>query len=149
MTIPTAYLLMGIQACGKTTFYHRHLSAAVHISLDVLRTRHQEAKVLEECLRSRRSFVVDNTNPLKVDRRRYSVPAKEAGLLIEGFFFCSRVSEALQRNEGRTNAVPPKAILGTSARLELPSLAEGFDRLHFVSIGSGGEFLVEDWRDEV
>lgn len=146
---PTAFLLMGIQACGKTSFYHRHLSAAVHISLDVLRTRGREAKVLDECLRGRRSFVVDNTNARREDRRRYIAPAKEGGFLIEGFFFRSRVSEAIRRNEARPNALPPKAILGTSARLELPRLAEGFDRLHFVSIGSDGKFLVEEWRDEV
>ena len=146
---PTAFLLMGLQACGKTSFYQRHLCAAVHINLDSLGTRSREAKVLDECLRSGRSFAVDNTNPRREDRRRYVVPAKEAGFRIEGFFFRSRVTEAIKRNETRPNAVPTKAILGTSAQLELPSLSEGFDGLHFVSIGSDGEFLVEEWRDEV
>lgn len=146
---PSAFLLIGLQACGKTTFCQRHLSDLVHISLDSLRTRRREAQAVSECLHTRCSFVIDNTNPRQEDRRRYVVPAREAGFRIEGFFFRSRVVDAIKRNETRPNGVPTKAILGTSAQLELPSLAEGFDKLHFVFISDDGEFVVEDWHDEV
>jgi hypothetical protein len=40
------------------------------------------------------------------------------------------------------------AILGTCKRLQLPSLNEGFDQLYYVR-ATTGEFVVEEWRDEV
>ena len=46
-----AVIFIGIQATGKTTFYVQHfLNTHLRISLDVLRTRHREARFLETCL---------------------------------------------------------------------------------------------------
>lgn len=60
-----AIIFIGIQACGKTTFYHRMLSDGnyVHISLDELHTRNKESQELTKCLENGNSFVIDNTNP--------------------------------------------------------------------------------------
>ena len=44
--------------------------------------------------------------------------------------------------------VPLRAILGTAGRMELPSLEEGFDELHYVRIDETDGFVVEEWRDE-
>ena len=111
---PTAIIFIGIQASGKTTFYEKHYSCYEHINLDTLHTRNKERIALETCIAEKRSFVVDNTNPTKEDRRRYVIPAKAAGYKIIGFFFQSIVSESVKRNEKRGGTVPDKAIACTS-----------------------------------
>lgn len=45
--------------------------------------------------------------------------------------------------------MPLRGILGTAGRMELPFQGEGFDELHYVRIGEGGGFVVEEWKDEV
>lgn len=148
--IPRAIIFTGIQASGKSTFFKQHFSSDfVHINLDTLHTRNREAILLEECLRRRVSFVVDNTNPTAEDRKRYIKAAKEHGYYIEGYFFQSVVRDCVERNSRRTGkaCVPAGAIACTSNRLELPSLKEGFDCLYFVRIQDNA-FVVDLWKDE-
>lgn len=145
-------ILMGIQGAGKSTFYRKRFSDThVRINLDMLRTRHRERTLFEACLACDQNVVVDNTNPTAADRARYIGPAKAAGAEVTGYYFSSRVSEAIRRNVQREGAqrVPDKAILGTAGRLELPALSEGFDTLFYVTCTGPGEFSVEDWKDEV
>jgi predicted kinase len=116
--------------------------------MDLLRTRHRERRLLEVCLETQARFAVDNTNPTAADRQRYIGPAKQAGYFIIGYFFQSAGKAALARNRSRplSEQVPDRGILGTRARLELPTYAEGFDELHYVSIGPDGTFVVEPWQ---
>ena len=67
-----------------------------------------------------------------------------------GYYFRSRVEDCMRRNEQRPadQRVPLKGLLGTAGRMELPSLDEGFDELHYVRIDDNGGFVVEGWRDE-
>ena len=144
-----AVILIGIQATGKSTFYReRFFNTHIRINLDMLKTRHREALLLRACLEANQSFVVDNTNPTRAERARYITAAQEAGFLVVGYFFESRLQDALARNRTRTGPaqIPEKGIGGTARRLELPGLAEGFDKLFFVRIENGG-FVVEPWRD--
>ena len=147
-----AIIFVGIQATGKTTFYvQRFLNTHVHINLDLLRTRHREKRFLETCLQTQQRFVVDNTNPTAEVRKRYIEMARDAGYEVIGYYFQSQVRNALERNSGRIESeqIPLKGILATYHKLELPSYAEGFDRLYYVSITADGEFRVERWADEV
>lgn len=144
-------LFVGIQATGKSSFYReRFYRTHVRINLDMLRTRHRERILFDACLRALQPLVVDNTNVTKAERANYILPAKAAGFRVIGYFFRSRVAEALVRNTKRAEAerVPDKAIHGTSGRMELPSMAEGFDALYFVQLTGDEKFLVEPWRDE-
>lgn len=146
--LPRAIIFIGLQASGKSTFYHQHFSSGyVHINLDTLHTRNKEALLLAECLQQQHSFVVDNTNPTVADRKRYIQAAKAQGYYIEGYFFKSVVQECVERNVLRVGkaCIPNKAIACTSNRLELPSFQEGFDSLSFVQI-QNGEFKVDLWR---
>lgn len=145
-----AIIFTGLQASGKSTFYHRKLSCYVHINLDTLHTRHKERLLLEECFQNRRSFVVDNTNPTIKDRAEYITMAKAHGYMITGYFFQSKLGDCIARNLNRTGKaqVPAKAIAGTSNRLELPKMQEGFDLLYFVRIDQG-DFVVEPWKNEL
>ena len=144
-----AVILIGIQATGKSTFYReKFFDTHIRINLDMLKTRHREALLLRACLEAKQSFVVDNTNPTRAERARYIMAAQEAGFSVVGYFFESRLQAALVRNRTRTGTaqIPEKGIGGTARRLELPSLAEGFDELFFVRIENGG-FVVEPWRE--
>jgi predicted kinase len=144
-----AIIFCGIQASGKSTFYkQRFFNSHVRISMDLLRTRHREHRLLLLCLETQARFAVDNTNPTIAERQRYIGPAKQAGYHVVGYFFQSSTQAALSRNKERPAAeqVPEKGIRGTRARLEVPTFAEGFDELHYVSMGPDGTFVVEPWQ---
>jgi predicted kinase len=155
MTIPfvpeekSAIIFIGIPGSCKSTFYCRYFSNThVHINLDTLHTRRNEQILLESCLLEGRSYVVDNTNPTVLIRKRYMAPAKAAGYGVYGFFFQSILAQCIERNnlrEGKSK-VPVKAIASISNKLQLPTLNEGYDKLFFVKIENGA-FSVEDWRD--
>ncbi|WP_426060248.1 AAA family ATPase [Hymenobacter sp. B1770] len=144
-----AVIFCGIQATGKSTFYkQRFFNSHIRISLDLLRTRNREQRLLALCLDTQARFVVDNTNPSAAERARYIGPAKQLGYRIVGYFFHSVAQEALIRNQSRPlpEQVPDRGIFGTRARLELPEYAEGFDELYYVRIGPDGTFVVETWK---
>lgn len=146
-----AIILCGIQATGKSTFCKGRLfSSHVRVNLDMLKTRHREEVLLRACIDAKQAFVVDNTNPTRAERARYIAMAKAASFRVTGFFFESRISDALSRNGARPTEeqIPDVGIKGTSARLELPDPAEGFDQLFHVRIVDGG-FEVQEWKHEV
>jgi AAA domain len=106
-----AIVFIGIQACGKSTFYHHQFGLThVRINLDMLKTRYREQRVFETCLEIQQSFVIDNTNPTRLDRFRYIEPAKQYQFQVIGYYFESRVQEAIDRNQQRPLAqqIPDK-----------------------------------------
>lgn len=144
-----AIIFIGIQATGKSTFYKENFfSSHVHISLDLLRTRHREKIFLEACLQTQQPFVVDNTNPTNQDRQRYIGVAKANNYETIGYYFESKIKDAIARNNQRVGKalIPEKGIKGTYNRLETPSLDEGFDQLFFVRLNNEGCFEVSPWR---
>ena len=145
-----AVVLIGIQATGKSSFCRERFGEThVRISLDMLKTRHREARILEVCCDTQQPFVIDNTNPTKEDRSRYIVPARKAGMRVIGYYFASSIGGALARNaerEGKAR-IPDGGVHATHARLELPAMDEGFDELHYVQIRDG-KLEVEAWREE-
>ena len=143
---------MGLQASGKSTFCkQRFFDTHVRINLDMLRTRNRERILVQACLEAKQPFVVDNTNPTREDRQRYIPAARQAGFRVIGYYLQTRVEECKQRNDERADAcrIPMSGLLNTYRRIEVPRLDEGFDELHYVRISEAGEFLVEDWSDEV
>jgi predicted kinase len=146
-----AAVLCGIQATGKSTFCkERFFLSHIRLNLDMLKTRHREDLLLRACIDAKQPFVVDNTNPTREDRQRYIALAKAAGFKVIGYYFESKIRDAVTRNAGRPTdqQVPDIGIKGTSARLELPAPSEGFDQLFYVRITDSG-FEVQEWRNEV
>lgn len=147
-----AVILIGLQGAGKSTFC-KELFFATHlrISLDMLKSRHREKRLVQVCIETGQPFVVDNTNPTRAERAVYVRAAKDAGFRVVGYYFQSRIEDCKRRNEQRPPAqqVPLRGLLGTAGRLELPNHAEGFDALYYVRIGDGNEFVIEEWADEV
>lgn len=146
----TAIILMGIPASGKSTYCkEQFFSTHLRLSLDMLKTRHREKLIFQTCLDAKQPFVIDNTNASVAERKRFIGPAKEAGFKVVGYYFSSRVQDALERNRQREGAdrIPGKGILGVAGRLELPSLMEGFDKLWFVGMDGVGGFIIEEWNN--
>lgn len=144
-----AVIFVGIQATGKSTFYHHRFGRThLRINLDMLKTRHREQQFLSTCLDTRQRFVVDNTNPTPADRQRYIQPAQAQGFSITGYYFESKLADALIRNCDRTpdQQISDKGIRGTASRLILPAYDEGFDQLFYVRILPHQKFAVEDWQ---
>ena len=120
-----AAVFVGLQGAGKSSFYReRFFDTHLRISLDLLRTRHRERRLLQFCVETGLRFVVDNTNPTRAERAVYIQVAREAGFRVVGYFFRSRVEDCMRRNEGRPaeRRVPLKGLLGTAGRMERPSL---------------------------
>ncbi|MBJ6725997.1 AAA family ATPase [Geomesophilobacter sediminis] len=148
---PSAIILIGIPAAGKTTFYRaRFFDTHLRISLDQLQSRRREQLVLDACLAGGISFVSDNTNATVAVRERFIVAAGAAGYRVIGYYFSSQLPDALLRNRLREAKarIPDAGVCGIAGRLELPTLAEGFEELWFVRMAEEGGFVIEPWREE-
>ena len=145
-----AVLLIGIQASGKSTFCREQFfDTHVRLHPRLLRTRDRERAFLSACCETGTPFVVDDTNVTRAERAYYIELARSRGWRIVGYFFRSRLHDALERNHRRRAPlrVDDELIRATSARMELPKLAEGFDELHFVVSHHDDSFSIEAWRD--
>lgn len=143
-----AVIFIGLQGTGKSSFFlARFWRTHVRLNLDMLKTRHREALLLQACLEGQQAFVADNTSPSASERARYIEPARAAKFQITGYYFPITVAEALQRNALRVGdeRVPDKAIFGTNKRLQLPAYNEGFDELYQVTLRDDAKFTVEEW----
>jgi predicted kinase len=143
-------LFIGIQASGKSSFYRERLFwTHVRVNLDMLKTRHREGLLVSACFAGRTPFVVDNTNLTRANRARYIVPARAAKFRITGYFFESRMPEAVARNAQRVGRlrVADAAVRHAGARLEMPTWEEGFDALHVVRLDGQGGFAVSEWEE--
>lgn len=149
-------ILIGLQASGKTTFARSRLLDAVYVSKDAMRNvrnkgRRQEA-LLRQALASDRTVVIDNTNPAVADRAPLITLARKYGARVIGYYFSSRLPEALIRNRARPAdaRVPDVALHVTHRKLERPSFAEGFDELYAVELDpERREFRVTAWQPGV
>jgi predicted kinase len=147
--VKEAVILVGIQGAGKSTFYGERFSGThARINLDELKTREREREVFEECLREKRSFVVDNTNMKAADRARYIAAARAAGYRVVGYFLEASLKDAIRRNALRAGKakVPVPAIAGALKRLEPMRKEEGFDQIFVVKSLDGGKFEIEEMR---
>ena len=145
-------VFIGLQCCGKSTFYHRKFADThLRINLDMLKTRHREQLLFDACLLAKQPIVIDNTNPTSEERARYIAPAKAHRFEVIGYYFQSRLEECKRRNAERSEdrAVPLFGLLGTYNRLSLPGRDEGFDQLYYVKIDDAGQFEIEEWTDEI
>lgn len=147
-----AVIFMGVQATGKSSFYkEQFFRTHVRINLDMLKTRNREKKLFETCIDIKQPFVIDNTNPTRKDRERYISILQQSGFEVVGYYFESRIKDAISRNSQRheSEIIPEKGIHGTYAKMELPNFEEGFDKLKYVQIKDDLKFEVQEWKDEV
>lgn len=146
-----AVIFCGIQATGKTTFFkEKFFKTHIRISLDQLNTRNKELRFIETCIHTSHPFVIDNTNPSHEERAKYITIAKANKFKVTGYYFQSKLADALERNNQRfgKEKIPETGIRGTFKRLSLPSIDEGFDELYYVST-ENNTFTVKEWSDEI
>lgn len=140
-----AAVLCGTQGSGKTSFSReRFFGTHVRISRELLRTPHREARFVALCLDTRQPFVVDKVSATAKDRRAYAAPARAAGFRCIAHWLDVRPRDAIARNAGRAGEakIPVAGILGAYERLVVPSLEEGFDEVHRVTLEPGEGFRV-------
>lgn len=145
----TIFILIGIQASGKSSFANRFLGNCTHISLDQLNTKRNEETALKVALLiMKENCVIDNTNPTRQERQKYIDLGKKAGYKIVGLYFRSVIDECIKRNDKRFGKakIPLKGLLATAKRLQQPSLQEGFDELYYVKI-ENKEFVISKWDE--
>ncbi|MBO9635819.1 MAG: AAA family ATPase [Chitinophagaceae bacterium] len=144
-------IFCGIQATGKSTFFKEHFfKTHIRISLDQLNTRNKEQQFIDTCIATQHPFVIDNTNPTKEERKRFIDIARANKFRVTGYFFQSKIADALERNRHRTGkeCIPDIGIKGCFNRLELPSYNEGFDALYYVEIKDKA-FIIKEWKNEI
>ena len=133
-------IFVGLQAAGKSTYYHTNLAAThVHVSKDLMKNvRDRDARqqqLIAQALAAGTSVVVDNTNPTPVIRAPLIALGRRYGARVIAYFFEAVVKDAVARNrlrEGKAR-VPDVAIYVTSKKIVPPSLAEGFDEVHVIA----------------
>ena len=142
-------MFIGIQASGKSTFYKNNFfNTHLRISNDLLKTKNREKLLMEFCFGTRMPFVIDNTNPTREVRGKYTGLIKQAGFKLRGFYFRTDLKQSLERNKTREGkeCIPEAGILAVYKRLELPSPSEGFDELYYVDI-LNGNFVIKEWEE--
>jgi len=146
-----AIIFIGIQATGKSSFYKQYFfNTHIRISLDLLNTRNKQNRFLQTCFNTHSKFVIDNTNPSIEDRKKFIELAKANKYEIVGYYFESKIEEALSRNEQRTGKenIPEVGIKACYKRLTLPQYSEGFDKLFYISI-KNNQFVIQNWKNEI
>ena len=140
---------MGLPGSGKSTFYRERFAATHdHVSKDAMRnTRRRDRRqssLIDEALSAGRPVVVDNTNPSAAIRADIISSARRHGAVVVGYFFPADTRDALRRNRSRSGRerVPDVAIFTTRKRLDVPSRAEGFDRLFVVTLDESSHSFV-------
>ncbi len=144
-------IFIGLQASGKTTFYHTHFAKThVHISKDLMPKRNRatrQAQLIEAALQAGRSVVVDNTNVTIADRATVIQQGQTYGAEIIGYYFESRLRDCLERNQQRVGKarVPDTGVYMKAKELVRPSYQEGFHQLFYVKMALEGTFDIRVW----
>lgn len=140
-------ILIRPPAAGKTTWLHRFRGEA--ISTDDIRREEFGVQFdpriepavweiacrrLEEALAAGKDVCFDATNTTRERRRPLIKLAKKYRAAVEGIVFQQERDVLLKRNEARPpgKKVPPEVIERKLREMEIPTFAEGFDRIHFI-----------------
>lgn len=128
-------LLIGLQGCGKTTFYRERL-AATHalVSKDAMsrsarRKEDRQRRELAALLAEGHDVCVDNTQPSAAERAGVIAVARAHGARVIGHWWPPDLALSRRRNAARPAPVPEVGLRAAAARWEEPDPAEGFDVL--------------------
>jgi predicted kinase len=129
-TRPELYMMIGLQASGKSTIAKRQFPNVEIVSKDLCNgSESKERKQLEQILSSGKSVVVDDTNYNRAARAKVIDVAKKYHAKVIGIYVKADKEICLKRNKTRLNRVPEVAIHTTYKRFEEPRNSEGFDEL--------------------
>ena len=147
-------IFIGLQGAGKSSFYRTRLAETHgHVSKDRLRNNRRpgrrQRQLIEKALQAGQSVVVDNTNSTRPDRAELIELGRRYGATVTGYYFESRLEDCLERNRKRAGKerVPDVALFSVARKMEVPTAAEGFDRLFYVRLAGDQDFDVGDWEE--
>lgn len=137
---PELIIFVGLQASGKSTYYHNHFAAThVHVSKDLMpnaRNRDdRQLQLIDAALAQGRSVVVDNTNPTPAARAPLIEAGRRHGARVLAYYFEATVRDCVARNrlrEGKAR-VPDVAIFVTAKKMVPPGRNEGFDEVRVIA----------------
>jgi len=144
-------MLIGVPASGKSSFYKANFfNTHMRVSLDLLNTRNKETKFTTLAYELQQRILLDNTNVTKVERRLAIENAKSFKYIVKGYYFESKLSDCLKRNELRMgkHKIGEIGVRSKFNALELPDYSEGFDELYYVTMINNG-FKISSWKDEI
>ena len=128
-------LLIGLQGCGKSTFYRERL-AATHalVSKDAMprsarRKEDRQRRELAGLLAEGHDVCVDNTQPSTAERAGVIAVAVAHGARVVGHWWPPDLDVSRRRNEARPDPVPAVGLHVAAASWEEPTPGEGFDVL--------------------
>ena len=129
-----AIIFIGIPASGKSTLYHEKFADThLRINLDMLKTRSREKILLDAVIKMKQPIVIDNTNVTANLRSAYLITLKAVKFTTIAYFFVPDFKLSVERNKNRKTKVPLVAIKAMAKHLEIPTYAEGFDKIYEVT----------------
>jgi predicted kinase len=139
-------VLVGLPGSGKSTYIQQ--AGGGGLSSDAIRVMlandetdqsiHEPVfQTLRYLLRQRLALgrpitYIDATNLTPQERSPYIGIGKSYGCDVEAVYFDVPLETCMERNAGRYRVVPEEAMRKMAAKLEPPTLAEGFSRIQIV-----------------
>jgi predicted kinase len=139
---PRIILAVGLPGSGKSTYLENPISSdAIRLQLaddETDQTIHARVfATMRYLLRQRIALkrpvtYIDATNLTRRDRRPFITVARKHGCEIEALYFDIPLAVCKTRNASRARLVPDHVLDQMAAKLEPPSLDEGFTRIEVV-----------------
>lgn len=147
---PEMIIFCGCQGAGKTTFYKKKLSDShLHICLDNLRCEYSQDVLIDNLLKIKKSFVIDNLNITKKIRKKYIELARQNGFDVFCYYFKTDIDNALRRNNGRKNSISPSVVRSTHNNIQEPDISEGFSNIFVVCCSSDKNYTIYDTQKKI
>lgn len=122
-----AIILCGLPGSGKTTFYDERFKPFEYEHICINRRSRRFGNARRSVMRAiinGRSFVVDDTNATREERKIYLDMLEGRDYSVECWFFPCPVKSCVEDNELRSSPQP--------SRLDFPSWDEGYDDIKYV-----------------
>jgi predicted kinase len=144
------FVLVGLQASGKSTFARTILTAhTMIVSKDdfpkARRRQQRQLRMIDEALSGGQDVIVDNTNPSPDEWTPLIELARARDARVVAYYFVPDVAASYARNAARLGSarVPDVGFYTTLGKLRRPTAGDGFDAIHVVRIDGAGGFSVE------
>lgn len=122
-------LMIGVALSGKTTYLKANFNHE-RVALSFFdNDRKKELKYIEECLKTGKNVVIDDTNLTVAIRKQHIDLAKKYDAKVRGVLMNTSSALLEKRQKSRRDPFPLAVIYKQLKQLETPVIEEGFDEL--------------------